>query len=249
MLSELVRGRRAATVGDAVSIMTGLDRSLADSDGLKWFNRLYLQVTLAVQNAVTTTTFRDVAFLATLDVVFANLYFDAVAAGDGEPSRAPAAWRPLLECRRKTGIRPIQFALAGMNAHINRDLPYGIVEAYRLTDGAPEQSSARYSDFDKVNDLLEAVEDQIKPEFATGVVMVVDVACGEVDDVVAMWKVRTARAAAWTNAEVLWALRSAPPLRDAFFSRLDSFTGFAGRGLLVPTARLTDRNGGVYAND
>jgi len=245
MVGDLIGGKRAATVGDAVDIMTGLDRSLPDSDGLKWFNRLYLQVTLAVRDAATTTTFRDPAFLAALDVVFANLYFDAVAAAEADASRAPAAWRPLFECRRKAGVRPIQFALAGMNAHINRDLPQGIVETYRLTDGAPEQGSARHGDFEKVNDLLAAVEDRIKPEFSTGLVLAVDVACGEVDDVMAMWKVRAARAAAWTNAEVLWALRSAPALRQAFFSRLDSFTGFAGRGLLLATAPVTDRNRGV----
>jgi hypothetical protein len=249
MLSELTRGRRAATIAEAVEIMTALERDLSDTDGLRWFNRLYLQVTLAVSSAVTTATFRDPAFLERLDVVFANLYFDAVAAGDADPRAAPSAWRPLFECRRRGGILSIQFALAGMNAHINRDLPEGIVATYRATDGAPAQSSARYDDFTKVNDLLEAVEEQIRVEFSTGFVAVVDAAAGEADDAVAMWKVRAARAAAWTNAEVLWALRTAPALRDAFFSRLDSFTGFAGRGLLLPTARLKDRRRGVYADN
>ena len=65
--------------------MTTLDRELSDADGLWWFNHLYLRVTLAVRSAVTTTTFRDPAFLERLDVVFANLYFDAVAAGDADP--------------------------------------------------------------------------------------------------------------------------------------------------------------------
>ncbi len=249
MLSDLVNGRRAATVEEVVDLMTSLDRSLPDSDGLKWFNRLYLQVTLAVRDAVTTTTFRDPEFLAILDVVFANLYFDAVAAGDPEPSRAPSAWRPLFECRHRPGILPIQFALAGMNAHINRDLPAGIVESYRATGGAPEYGSARHQDFERVNGLLEAVEGQIRGEFSTGLIMMIDVAAGSFDDAVAMWKVRAARAAAWTNAEVLWALRPAPALRQAFFSRLDSFAGFAGRGLLVPTPQLTDRNRGAYADD
>ena len=249
MLSDLVGGRRAATVQDAVDIMTGLDRGLPDADGLKWFNRLYLQVTLAVLDEVTTTTYRDPAFLATLDVVFANLYFDAVAAATSDPARLPSAWRPLFECRRRRGIRPLQFALAGMNAHINRDLPEGIVATYRATDGAPVEGSARHGDFDKVNDLLEAVEAQIKVEFSTGLVKVVDAACGDVDDAVAMWKVRAARAAAWTNAEVLWALQPTPKLRNAFFSRLDSLTGFAGRGLLLPTAPITERNRGIHADN
>ena len=83
----------------------------------------------------------------------------------------------------------------------------------------------------------EAVEAQIKVEFSTGIVGVVDSVAGDVDDVVAMWKVRAARDTAWTNAEVLWALRTSPVLRDAFFGRLDSFTGFAGRGLLVRPAQ------------
>jgi hypothetical protein len=124
-----------------------------------------------------------------------------------------------------------------MNAHINRDLPAGIVATYLATDGAPGQAGARRADFERVNDLLEAVEAQIKVEFSTGIVGLVDSVAGDVDDVVAMWKVRAARDTAWTNAEVLWALRTSPVLRDAFFGRLDSFTGFAGRGLLVRPAQ------------
>jgi hypothetical protein len=248
MVRDLVNGRRATSVSDAVDIMTALDTTLADTDGLKWFNRLYLQVTLAVRDAVTTTTFGDPVFLTSLDVVFANLYFDAVAVGDPNPARAPSAWKPLFECRHRHGIRPIQFALAGMNAHINRDLPEGIVATYRATDGAPEQGSVRHEDFDRVNDLLEAVEARIRPEFSTGVLMAVDAVCGDVDNAIAMWKVRAARATAWTNAEVLWALRATPALSHAFFSRLDSFTGFAGRGLLVPTALVTELKRGAYAD-
>ena len=249
MLSDLVAGRRAATISEAADIMTALDGELSDTDGLKWFNRLYLHVTLAVRDEVSATTFRDPEFLGTLDVLFANLYFDAVAAGCTNPASAPSAWRPLFECRGRRGIRPLQFALAGMNAHINRDLPEGIVAAYRATDGEPEEGSARHADFNRVNDLLEAVEAQIKVELSTGLVMIVDVAAGDVDDAIAMWKVRAARAAAWTNAQVLWALRPTPTLRTAFFSRLDSLTGFAGRGLLLPTAPLSARTRGVYAND
>jgi hypothetical protein len=240
VLSEVTRRRRASSVAEVVDIMTALERELSPNDGLWWFNHLYLRVTLAVRSAVTTTTFRDPAFLERLDVVFANQYFDAVAAGDVDPRAAPSAWRPLFECRRQRGILSIQFALAGMNAHINRDLPAGIVATYVATGEAPRQSSTRYDDFNRVNGLLEAVEAEIKSEFSTGIVALVDAAGGEADDAVAMWKVRRAREAAWTNAEVLWALRRTPTLRDAFFARLDGLTGFAGRGLLLRPAGLED---------
>ena len=166
--------------------------------------------------------------------MFANLYFDAVAAGDPDPAAAPPAWRPLFENRHRAGRLAIQFALAGMNAHINRDLPLGIVEAFRAMAVPPGPAGPRRDDFEKVNGLLESVEAQIKAEFATGIVGLVDAVAGDVDDAVAMWNVRAAREAAWTNAEVLWQLRRLPALHDAFVARLDRFTGFAGRGLLVP---------------
>ena len=236
MIIELGKGKRAHTISEVVAIMTALDQELPEHDGVRWFNHLYLEVTRSVDRAVTTETFRDRAFLERLDVVFANLYFDAIAAGSLDSARAPAAWRPLFECRHRPGILPIQFALAGMNAHINRDLPRSIVSTYLSSDGAPVVRGARYEDFGRVNDLLEDVETQIKTDYSTGVVALVDAAAGNTDDAVAMWKVRAAREAAWTNAEVLWALRATPHLSDSFFDRLDRFTGFAGRGLLVPVS-------------
>jgi hypothetical protein len=242
MLNESLRRRRASSIHEVVDIMTSIEDALDRSDGVWWFNHLYLRVTLAVRGAVTAATFRDPAFLERLDVVFANQYFDAVAAGDVDPRGAPEAWRPLFACRRNQDILPLQFALAGMNAHINRDLPAGIVAAYGDADGAPEPGSIRHRDFTTVNSLLEAVEGEIRGEFSTGVVALVDAAAGTADQTIAMWKVRKAREAAWTNAEVLWALRRTPTLRDAFFARLDGLTGFAGRGLLLPPAQLRARS-------
>ena len=61
-----------------------------------------------------------------------------------------------------------------------------------------------------MNSLLERVEGEVKADFSIGVVGVVDVLAGRVDDVAAMWNVRAARHAAWTNAEVLWTLRRTP---------------------------------------
>jgi hypothetical protein len=78
------------------------------------------------------------------------------------------------------------------------------------------------------------VEQEVKAEFTVGLVGTVDRLGGPVDDAVAMWKVRAARSAAWTNAQVLWGLRDLPRLRDRFFSRLDSLVGMTARGLLLP---------------
>ena len=87
-----------------------------------------------------------------------------------------------------------------------------------------------------MNDLLERVEAEVKADFSVGAIAVVDDLAGRADDVAAMWKVRAARHAAWTNAEVLWTLRRTPHIREAFFDKLDGLTGLAGKGLLVPVS-------------
>ena len=236
MLTDILQAAPASTIDEVLSIMTAIDDRLPDADGLKWFNRLYLQVTRGVREAVSGTTFRDTRFMSALDVVFANLYFAAIAAGDKDPARAPSAWRPLLRARAHRGIARLQFALAGMNAHINRDLPEGIVQVFTALGGDPSSDVARRQDFDSVNALLERVEGQVKGDFSIGVIGAVDVLAGRLDDIAAMWNVRAARDAAWTNAEVLWTLRVTPHLRRAFFETLDKSTGLAGRGLLTPIA-------------
>ena len=108
MLTDILQPAPVSSIDDVLAIMTAIDSRLPDSDGVKWFNRLYLQVTRSVKQAVNPPAFRDARFMSELDVVFANLYFAAIAAGDADPSRAPSAWRPLLCARRNCGIARLQ---------------------------------------------------------------------------------------------------------------------------------------------
>lgn len=231
-LEEILTNTPVDSIDGAVAVMRAIDDALPDRDGVKWFNRLYLRVTVSVGAAVRGAQFRDPAFLATLDLVFANLYFSALAAGLADIDSAPSAWRPLLRARHTPGIARIQFALAGMNAHINRDLPDGIVRSFEASGGDPITDVMRLQDFESVNDLLAQVEAEVKAEFAVGPLGAVDRLGGALDDTLAMWNVRAAREAAWTNAQVLWGLRLFPPLQSRFFDKLDSLVGMTGRGLL-----------------
>lgn len=235
-VADIVANAPARSIDDVVAMMTAIDQRLPDTDGVKWFNRLYLRVTEGVLREVQVSHYQDLPFMTALDVAFANLYFDAIIAAQRGAEHIPSAWRPLFECRHRPGIARLQFALAGMNAHINRDLPAGIVQAFESVGGEPTRHPIRRTDFDNVNDLLERVEGTVKVEFSVGLIGVIDNMAGRVDDVAAMWKVRAARAAAWTNAEVLWTLRSTLLLRRSFFESLDRFTGLASRGLLLPIA-------------
>src|SRR5256885_4363815 len=114
--------------GPVTSIAGVLERmraqatSFAPDDGLLHFNSLCLTVTEAIQGRMHEHSFEDPEFLERLDVVFANLYFaacDAAVAGQ----ECAEAWEPLVERRHRQGISPLQFALAGMNAHLHHPLP------------------------------------------------------------------------------------------------------------------------------
>jgi hypothetical protein len=222
------------TLAETIALMRAIERALPRNDGVAWFTRLYLAVTEGVSEAIGRSRFRDERFVAALDVAFANLYFAALREHARDPAAVPKAWAPLIEARAHRRVAPIQFALAGMNAHINRDLPVALVETWRRGGGMPRRGSAQHGDFLRVNALLAETEARVKVVFARGVVGDLDRAFGSVDDVIAIWNVERARDAAWVNGETLHALRAVPTLASRFLSTLDRMVGFAGRGLLRP---------------
>ncbi len=116
------------SVAGAIARMEAIASVLPAADGLACFNRMYLDVTRQVNSQLGQGFFADPAFMTQLDVAFANLYF-AAADTATTPAAVPLAWRPLAEQRAVAGIEPVQFALAGMNAHINHDLPIAMVSA------------------------------------------------------------------------------------------------------------------------
>jgi hypothetical protein len=122
-----------------------------------------------------------------------------------------------------------------MNAHINHDLPIALVQTSQEQGVVPRRGSPEHRDFERVNSVLEVVAEQVKQILATGVVGEIDQDLGRLDDVVALWSVRKARETAYTNGEILWQLKEAPALNDAFLRNLDRLVGLSSRGLLVPT--------------
>jgi hypothetical protein len=221
---------------DVVARMSAIDQALPPTDGVSCFNKLYLEVTKNVLAGVGQATFADPRFLTTLDVAFANLYFAALRAFESGSPDTPHAWSPLFETRSSRTVAPIQFALAGMNAHINRDLPVALVDSFTAIGVAPSEDSAQHADFERVNALLATTEKAVKDLYFDELERRLDAEFHGVDDVVAIWSVAAAREAAWTNGEVMWHLRSIGPVERTYLATLDRTVGFASRGLLVSTA-------------
>lgn len=168
-----------ATLPEVATWMEEVGAALAPGDGFRHFNAMYLLVTHRVVERVAAGACRDPAFVARLDVVFARRYQDALLGPDDGVARA---WRPMRQLRWHPRITPLQFALAGMNAHINRDLVHAV---------------------------------------------------GPLDDAVEIWSIRTARAQAWSNAQIARAL-AGTFVCDEHLTAIDRTTAMVGRLLLVP---------------
>jgi hypothetical protein len=140
-LFQIVSGPEATSVDEVLAKMKQIDGALPDNDGLKWFNRLYMMVTEEV-DLRPAATWKDAVWLDKLDVVFAGLYFKAVASYVSQSADAPNAWDALMESRFRGGIDRIQFALAGMNAHINHDLALALNETNSLSNINPKFSAS-----------------------------------------------------------------------------------------------------------
>ena len=220
-----------ASVAEAVARMETIGAALPATDGLACFNRMYLEVTKTVGADLGQGFFADPAFMTKLDVTFANLYFAAAQAA-GAPAAVPTAWRPLAERRDAAGIEPIQFALAGINAHINHDLPVAVVATCAELGTSPD-AGAHYSDFQKVDALLDAAEEAIRRSFETTVEQTVDRHLQAVDNLVACWTLNSARDLAWQHALVLWELRGDSLARGLFLDGLAEATALASRLLLT----------------
>lgn len=221
----------ATSIPDVIDKMTGISAALPEDDGVAAFNRMYLTVTEAVGHAIEQGFFANSDFLDRLDVVFANLYFDALRLSlAGE--RAPRCWSVLFHHRDSTHVHPVQFALAGMNAHINHDLVVAVVST--LDEFGIEPNPPSHEDYTRVNDLLASLEADIRRSFEIGMSAVFEERWGPIEDRFACWSISAARAAAWLDAEALWHVHLRDHSRARYLTVLDDAVALAAECLLAP---------------
>jgi hypothetical protein len=234
--NAVLGGPPVTSIDELPDRLTAIDQVLPIADGLACFNRMYRLVTESIKQHVSAGLFVDPDWMSQLDIVFGNLYLDAVRASVQQPDQMPRAWAALIDRRADIRVTPLQFALAGMNAHINRDLPVAVVTTCVTLNTSPD-AGAHHADFQRVNTVLAQVEPTIRQMFSVSILHAADRAVPGVQDVVANFDMVKARETAWANATTLWALRqlSAATAAD-FLDGLDHLVGFAGRGLLVPVS-------------
>jgi hypothetical protein len=240
LLLATVSDANPSSIADVVAIMQAIDGILPVTDGLKWFNLLYLMVTQQV--SAPPGGWEDPAWLARLDVVFAGYYFAAITSSLNGSGATPSAWQALFEARDRTDVDRIQFALAGMNAHINHDLAQALVSVDAELGITPTVPSPEHDDYQHVNGLLEQVLPVALRFLASDTLGVLAQDTGKVGQLLAIWNVSAARDLAWEFADQLRSLVG--PARTVAIAAQDQLTGVIGRSLLLPIQSQAGRPAG-----
>src|SRR3954469_25879168 len=116
------------------------------------FALLYLRVTRHVWDSIwhNGDYFSDKGFMTHYGAVFGNYYFDGYDAWAKGSASTPTAWKIALDAAKNKQVTGLGNLLLGMNAHINRDLPFVL---YRIGLVAPDGTS-RKDDHDLINNVL-----------------------------------------------------------------------------------------------
>ncbi|OCC08926.1 DUF5995 family protein [Streptomyces sp. PTY087I2] len=221
-------GGPSAGTSPVIEHMRELRSRWPSGEGVAVFNRVYLEVLETAEPNLGRGGPDGREAAALLGVRCAGHYLSAAdtATAGGRP---PECWRPLLPCRRHPGVRPVQFALSGLQAHVGHDLVLALVDTCRTLGCDPPDLEG---EFERVGDLLALLEERIHDELMPGPDLL------EIADplthLVSSWSLERAREAAWSAARVLWRLRGFPSLAEEFRQRTDAGAGLVGRLLLTP---------------
>jgi hypothetical protein len=228
-LYNLVSAAAPLAIEQVIELMQQIDDCVPNDDGLKWFNRLYLSVTQQV-DLQPATYWEDPSWLIDLDVVFAGFYFRALAGFlSGDPG-VPSSWTAMFQARYRTGVDRIQFALAGMNAHINHDLALALLAVDVQTGIVPGPNGPQHVDYQRVNTLLNSVMPSALQMMATDILGALAEDTGKVGRLLAFWDICQARDLAWNFANDLRGLPGST--RQAALGAQDQITGVLGRAIL-----------------
>jgi hypothetical protein len=182
-----------------------LDRLDSARDPRRYFLAVYLRTTVAIRDEILADGFRDRGWVERWDVAFANLYLDALERADrGEP--LPAPWAAAFAV---TGQPPLRHVLAGMNAHINCDLPQALLAVIPSADfDDPARMRLRQTDHRHVDAVLaRRVAAEGHEAMRGGAATRTDRLLRPLNELATRHFLREAREKVWANAVALDATR------------------------------------------
>ncbi len=121
-----------------------------DHDALFALN--YLRTTEVFLQTLGEVSYADPAAVIREDALFANYYFRAYDTYHSNIGKVPPAWQVAFDATQRRSVSGAGNLALGINAHIQRDLPFVLYELY--LQGRP----VSYEDHTRVNEFLRQVD-------------------------------------------------------------------------------------------
>jgi hypothetical protein len=201
------------------------------------FNRLYHTITSKIVDGLHAGDFEDPVFLELLDVEFAKRYLHALRLWCANSPHTPESWQVLFHKLHDQEVRPLPAASAGVNAHINYDLPFALISTWQQLGSNPD-NEAQHRDYLLINEVFFAAIPALRRSYLTTWQLTIDRLNGKLDDWYQNLLVEFTRDLAWQSAHRIWPMRDNLESMRHAQSSLDGNAALIGRALLAPISNL-----------
>ncbi len=141
-----------------------LERWQAEPDQRSDFLSCYLLMTDNMLSAIEAGEFNDPEWVHSLLHQFAEYYFDALDSYDQDRPDTPQVWRLTFDSARRPDAQVLQNLLLGINAHINYDLIFTLVDMLQPDWQmlSADERQGRYDDHCHVNTVISRTIDAVQ---------------------------------------------------------------------------------------
>jgi hypothetical protein len=168
----------------------------------------YRLMTVNMLAAIHQNEFKDPEWVEQLLHHFAGYYFNALESYEDRRQTTPRIWQQAFEACGHPGMPAVQNLLLGVNAHINYDLIFTLVDMLQpeWTTLTSESRLSRYADHSHVNEVIYRTVDVVQDTvIATRqpLMEVVDRLLGPLDEWAISRVIRSWRSQVWRDAVAL----------------------------------------------
>lgn len=202
------------------------------------FLTVYVRMTAAVEAGLDAGVFADRAWTGRTLTDFANRYRRALLDYErNDRKQVPRPWRVAFDATLGGTTVVLQDALLGVNAHIDYDLTHTLEQV-----SIDPNRTGKHRDYRRINDILarliDAVQTSLVQVYDADTVETLDPLLGPVDERLAFFALRSGRAFAWDNAELV-ADRRWPFVREYVDWRIETVSTGIAYAILAPTLDRT----------
>ena len=212
-------------------VITKLDEiiawSIKNNSPIGYFACNYRSMTIAVLDGVKKKKFEDGKRMITLDLEFANRYFEALENYQNN-RKCSNAWFTAFEAAKNKDLLIMQHILLGINAHINLDLGVSAasIMPYRKVN-------ALKNDFDKINEVIASINQKVQDSLSKicyPIELVDQISKGQ-DNVMLDFAISKARQTSWASAYIL--SNSILFIRPALINTIDNAATLIARNIII----------------